>query len=376
MSKGGGGCSSKGGGGKNAMGGGSVKISKSRKLKASADKLVRLRQAIFDEAGKDKDVTAGLAPALMAFDRNGVDAKIAFSTRLSKADRAWAVELSSAVSEAEDDAGREWNEEDKDEQLSEEGTRFLVARDTATQAPLAFVHFRFSLPGELADLMVGEPSVVVFDVHVAAESQRKGLGKHLVTLCELIARREAMEAMLVSMANSELSEDGKCFFLNGLKGWKEDSLYGVDMELGQAIEQDGSLLCLTKALPLSAAAVKAAHDADQARYKPAKVADKKKYAAAAPAPEDAAVLSPTSVTDATVETGPKLTKAQKKRQKQKARKAAADIVCAVAAEADDAGSVASADSWVVVDEPPLPVPEAPTVVPEPAAAVLAPPLMI
>lgn len=37
--------------------------------------------------------------------------------------------------------------------------------------------------------MVGETSLHVWDVHVEDAYQRKGLGKHLLTLMELIARR-------------------------------------------------------------------------------------------------------------------------------------------------------------------------------------------
>lgn len=39
------------------------------------------------------------------------------------------------------------------------------------------------------DAMVGETSLHVWDIHVEDAYQRKGLGKHLLTLMELIARR-------------------------------------------------------------------------------------------------------------------------------------------------------------------------------------------
>lgn len=43
--------------------------------------------------------------------------------------------------------------------------------------------------GEVMDVMVGETSLHVWDIHVEDSYQRKGLGKHLLTLMELIARR-------------------------------------------------------------------------------------------------------------------------------------------------------------------------------------------
>jgi ribosomal protein S18 acetylase RimI-like enzyme len=37
--------------------------------------------------------------------------------------------------------------------------------------------------------MAGETSLHVWDIHIEDDYQRKGLGKHLLTLMELIARR-------------------------------------------------------------------------------------------------------------------------------------------------------------------------------------------
>ena len=44
--------------------------------------------------------------------------------------------------------------------------------------------------------MVGETSLHVWDVHVEDAYQRKGLGKHLLTLMELIARRYEQQKFL------------------------------------------------------------------------------------------------------------------------------------------------------------------------------------
>ena len=57
-----------------------------------------------------------------------------------------AAEFSQAV---EEDAGREWHDEDKEEHLTEDAARFLVVRDNSG-AVVGFAHFRFTLHGELA----------------------------------------------------------------------------------------------------------------------------------------------------------------------------------------------------------------------------------
>jgi len=82
--------------------------------------------------------------------------------------------------EVEEDAGREYHAEDKEEHLTEDAARFLVARSGADGKVVGFAHFRFTMHGELADVMEGEPCLFVYDVHVAEGAQRKGLAKHLV----------------------------------------------------------------------------------------------------------------------------------------------------------------------------------------------------
>ena len=47
------------------------------------EKVIHLRKAIFADNGKDKDVTVGIAPAFLKFDRNGLNVDINFSPRLT-----------------------------------------------------------------------------------------------------------------------------------------------------------------------------------------------------------------------------------------------------------------------------------------------------
>lgn len=39
--------------------------------------------------------------------------------------------------------------------------------------------------------MAGEPVLLVCDLHLQEAAQRKGLGKHLMTLCDLVSRKQA-----------------------------------------------------------------------------------------------------------------------------------------------------------------------------------------
>ena len=88
-------------------------------------------------------------------------------------------------------------------ELTENGARFLVVRewpedDSASQGELAaFAHFRFTVQGEFMDEMCGESCLIVWDLHVEEEYQRKGLGKHLLTILELVAKREGMSRVYI-----------------------------------------------------------------------------------------------------------------------------------------------------------------------------------
>ena len=62
---------------------------------------------------------------------------------------------------------------------------------------LGFVHFRFTVQGEVIDAMSGETQVYVYDIHIEEEFQRKGLGKHLLIILELIARKEKMSFLSI-----------------------------------------------------------------------------------------------------------------------------------------------------------------------------------
>lgn len=224
--KGGGGTAK--GGGKNRSGGGTVKVetSKARQTAAINDNIVMLRAALFEENGKDKDVTKDIAKSFMKFDRNGLDVSIDFETKLSKEDAKWAFDLCKETMEDKyEESGYGWDDEDKMRELTEKGTRFLVVREWPEQGqtkgePVGFAHFRFTVQGEVIDQMAGHPSLHIYDIHIEDHSQRKGLGKHLLMIMELIARREKMKVLSlpVQLMDSETRE----WITHVGRGWAVD----------------------------------------------------------------------------------------------------------------------------------------------------------
>ena len=130
---------------------------KMRKMEARVleEKLVTLRAAVFEPDGKDRNVCAPLAP-FMKYDRNGLDCTIDFYSKLPADAKLWAFELvKSNMEELYDEAGYGWDDQDKLSELSEDGTRFLVARNKSGER-IAFAHFRFTVQGDVVDQMRGD----------------------------------------------------------------------------------------------------------------------------------------------------------------------------------------------------------------------------
>lgn len=140
------------GGGKNRSGGGSIAITKQKARVTTAidENIVKLRKAVFDDTGKDKNVCAGL-PAFMKYNRNGIDVEINFSAKLTRAEADWSFDvIKDNMEERYDYSGYGWDDEDKFQTLTEQGARFLVIRewpedDEAQGTMVGIAHFRFSV---------------------------------------------------------------------------------------------------------------------------------------------------------------------------------------------------------------------------------------
>lgn len=224
----------KGGGGKGgkkkSKGGKGKAIVKTKKMKSTAagtDKIVQLRKALFDDAGKDKNVLADFK-AFQKFSRNGLQLNIDFYTgsNVSPTTRRWMHSLTKRNMKEVYDKDYGWDDEDKMSELRENATRFLVVtqefdeNEKLTKA-VAFVNFRFTLQGECYDAMKGETCLFIYDIQVEPEYQRKGLGKHLMQLCELMGTKQKMKFVQLLIPNG--NDVAVSFLSKKLKGYEFDA---------------------------------------------------------------------------------------------------------------------------------------------------------
>jgi GNAT superfamily N-acetyltransferase len=171
--------------------------------------IMLLRGALMTQTGRDRNVFKDFAGAMGTYSKgDDLNATIEFLTGSKMHSRLtdWAVELTKTnMEDLYEETGYGWEDGPKESELTEECARILVvrravaegAKEGAEGAPIAYIHFRFTLQGEIHQTVSGEPALFVYDVQVAEEAQGRGLGKRLMQLMELIAAKHQMRHVMV-----------------------------------------------------------------------------------------------------------------------------------------------------------------------------------
>ena len=84
-----------------------------------------------------------------------------------------------------------WRDGKKRGELLDADSRFLVAREEGGGALLGFASFRFLAEGE-------RDVLYLYELQLAEAAQRKGLGRHLMLLCEQAAADAGMQACVLA----------------------------------------------------------------------------------------------------------------------------------------------------------------------------------
>ncbi|XP_034159510.2 N-alpha-acetyltransferase 40 isoform X2 [Pangasianodon hypophthalmus] len=124
-------------------------------------------------------------PVFKKYDRNGLNLEIECKrvTALSPITVEWAYELTRAnVQTLYEQSEWGWKEREKREEMKDERAWYLLARD-AESAPVAFSHFRF-------DVECGDEVLYCYELQLESKVRRKGLGKFLVQILQLIANSQ------------------------------------------------------------------------------------------------------------------------------------------------------------------------------------------
>lgn len=209
-----------------------------KKLRKKEEKAcLKASLAKVEAANKLEDPMSTLLP-FKKFERNGLSAIIECKrvADLDKDTIEWAFQLiKSNMQSLYETSDWGWNDREKKTELTEDKAWYLIARDATNNKPVACVHFRF-------DLECDDEVVYCYEIQIVPEARRKGLGKFLMQILELLAHKTDMKkVMLTTFKHNPVGED---FFMKKLK-------YAVDeISPEEPLFDDGySYVILSKIMP-------------------------------------------------------------------------------------------------------------------------------
>jgi GNAT superfamily N-acetyltransferase len=251
MSKSSGGGSSRGSSGKSRSSGGKGQaITKSKEMKttkAGADQIVYLRGAIYDENGQDRNVLEPLSAftslRLAATDTTEEEQlTISFATgkQVPRPDLRFMFNLSKEnMEDIYNESEYGWDDDDKRSELKDAATRHLLVR-TASGELVGFVSFQMTLQGEMYEKPIGLACVFVREMQVVEKYRRRGIGRHLGRLMEMIGMKHQLSYVeyLVTSANTAAHD----FISQKLKGYSTEGREDLLMELDGDWDDDSFVI--------------------------------------------------------------------------------------------------------------------------------------
>jgi GNAT superfamily N-acetyltransferase len=125
-------------------------------------------------------------------------------------------------------------------ELTENGARFLLIREWPEEEGQAkgnlvgFAHFRVTVTGEFMDEMTGESCLCLWDIHIEEDFQRKGLGRHIMMMLEVMARTYTIDYVVAPIMLDDEESEG---WFASLKGYSVAT--GIMSQIGLDAEMEG-----------------------------------------------------------------------------------------------------------------------------------------
>ncbi|KAF6254767.1 acyl-CoA N-acyltransferase [Scenedesmus sp. NREL 46B-D3] len=189
------------------------KTEKKLKQKAAQDELLALQTAL-KAVNQEQNILQHF-PAFVSYNKNDVAVTISFThgNKLSQQqkDALWGV-FEANMKDIYTADQQKWNPSVKKRELFHEDARYLLATDTEGRL-LGYTHFRFELEDnllsddELQLHRLGKHSSVVYcyELQLDASMHRKGLGRRLMQMLELLALKFGMDMVLLTVQRSNSS---------------------------------------------------------------------------------------------------------------------------------------------------------------------------
>ena len=190
------------------------KSGKSKKEERKAQILEKLRDKkarteLVKKANEVDNVLATLKP-FCKYEKNGVSVDLKFlkQSQLTEELSEWAFALlKENMQKIYEEGGWGWKDSKKRKELFDEEARFLIAFDDKAK-PIGFSHFRFMEEDETIVLYI-------YELQIESEFRSKGLGQHMTRTLELVALRQKMEWVMLTVFKENKSS--MHFFMDKMK---------------------------------------------------------------------------------------------------------------------------------------------------------------
>lgn len=197
----------------------SKKAQKERIAAIELTRQARRKQALWSTDGKPRNILSTLAALFLKFDRNGIETDIFFT---APEDPTWTPEIAKWIFDLtkhnmeqlyNDAPDWGWKDSKKRSEINDPDSRYIIVKNRTDGELVAFASFRFLMEGVFDVLYV-------YELQLTATVQRKGLGKHLMQMMELVAKQCGMQmVMLTVLKNNKAAFD---FYISKMK-------YTIDM---------------------------------------------------------------------------------------------------------------------------------------------------
>ncbi|XP_066993302.2 N-alpha-acetyltransferase 40 [Anabrus simplex] len=175
------------------MGRKSTKGKEKRLQRKEENLLLAAAQKVVDEANAQEDPLASF-PAFRKFEKNGISVVLDCKrvTELDQNTINWIFETEKKhMKELYEKCSWGWNDKTKLEEMTDSAAWYLLARTTQGQN-VAFSHFRF-------DLDYGTEVLYCYEIQLEECVRRKGLGKFMLQLLELIGFTARMKKIVLTV---------------------------------------------------------------------------------------------------------------------------------------------------------------------------------
>lgn len=168
----------------------------------------KAQKSKIDNANSCEDVLASLKP-FSKYKKNGCDVELKFFKRsqLTEELAEWAFALLKDNMETiYEEGGWGWKDAQKRKELLDENARFLIAFNEGK--PIGFSHFRFTPEDQTTALYI-------YELQINSEFRSKGLGKHMTMTMELVALKQKMDWVMLTVFKT--NKKSMNFFMNKMK---------------------------------------------------------------------------------------------------------------------------------------------------------------